>query len=93
MAGQVRANSVQQHAPPVRAASTVSRRPARTETPRQPDSEFTIVEANETIEDVALRIYGSTDPVDSLWRANRDALPQRETPLSAGAVLRTPTVR
>ena len=57
---------------------------------RQPDSPFTIVEPNETLEDVARRIYGSGDHVDSLWRANRDALPQRNSPLSAGMVLRTP---
>ena len=27
---------------------------------------------------------------DTLWRANRDLLPHRDSPLSAGAVLRTP---
>ena len=44
----------------------------------------------ESLEDVAIRVYGSSDPVDTLWRANRDLLPHRDSPLSAGAVLRTP---
>ncbi len=41
---------------------------------RQPDSAFTVVRGNETIQDVAVRIYGSNDHVGMLWRANRDAL-------------------
>jgi hypothetical protein len=60
---------------------------------RAPRAAFTVVSAAETIQDVALRVYGSTDGVDSLWRANRDALPRRDSPLSTGMVLRTPTLR
>jgi nucleoid-associated protein YgaU len=60
---------------------------------RQPLSEFTVVVADETLEDVARRVYGSTDSVDSLWRANRDSLPRKSSLLTAGVVLRTPSLR
>ncbi len=53
-------------------------------------SAFTTVKDGETLEDVSKRIYGSSDQLDVLWRANRDLLPHRKSPLSAGAVLRTP---
>ncbi len=53
-------------------------------------SAFTTVQDGETLEDVTIRIYGSSDQLDQLWRANRDLLPRRNSPLSAGAVLRTP---
>jgi hypothetical protein len=60
---------------------------------RQPDSAFTVVRENETIRDVAVRVYGSNEHVGTLWRANRDALPLLNSPLSSGIVLRTPSVR
>jgi nucleoid-associated protein YgaU len=60
---------------------------------RRPASAFTTVVANETLQDVARRVYGSGHLADSLWRANRDALSRRESPLAAGMVLRTPAVR
>ncbi len=53
-------------------------------------SAFTTVRDGETLEDVTMRVYGSSDQLDVLWRANRDLLPHRNSPLSAGAVLRTP---
>jgi hypothetical protein len=53
-------------------------------------SPFTTVKDGETLEDVTIRIYGSADQLDLLWRANRDILPRKISPLSAGAVLRTP---
>jgi hypothetical protein len=53
-------------------------------------SPFTTVRDGETLEDVAIRIYGSSDQLDLLWRANRDILPRKNSPLSAEAVLRTP---
>jgi|SRR5208337_2961155 len=56
-------------------------------------SAFTTVKDGETLEDVTIRIYGSSDQLDLLWRANRDLLPRRNSPLSAGAVLRTPEDR
>jgi len=60
---------------------------------RQPGSAFTIVEADETLEDVARRVYGSGTHVESLWRANRDALSRKDAPLTGGMVLRTPIIR
>jgi hypothetical protein len=65
----------------------------RRDVARQPRSAFTVVKADETIEDVALRVYGTLDGSDSLWRANRDALPGKDSPLSPGMLLRTPRVR
>ncbi len=56
----------------------------------RPRSAFTTVQQGETLEDVAIRVYGSSDQVDLLWRANRDLLRQKDSPLHAGAVLRTP---
>jgi hypothetical protein len=60
---------------------------------RQPASPFTIVEADESLADVARRIYGSGTHLDSLWRANRDTLTRKDSPLATGMVLRTPTLR
>jgi hypothetical protein len=65
----------------------------RIDSSRRPASAFTIVLANETLQDVARRVYGSGDLADPLWRANRDALSRRESPLAAGMVLRTPVAR
>jgi hypothetical protein len=59
---------------------------------RRPGSAFTIVDPDETLEDVARRIYGSGGVADALWRANRDALSRRDSQLSAGMVLRTPVL-
>ena len=53
-------------------------------------SPFTVAVAGETIADVSRRIYGSTDQVELLWRANRDLLGERDTPIAPGTVLRTP---
>jgi nucleoid-associated protein YgaU len=63
------------------------------EVARRPASPFTVVEADESLEDVARRIYGSRIHVDSLWRANRDALTRKDSRLTTGMVLRTPTLR
>jgi hypothetical protein len=63
------------------------------EVARRPRSAFTVVEADETIADVAMRIYGTTDEVESLWQANRESLPRKDTPISSGMLLRTPRVR
>jgi hypothetical protein len=56
----------------------------------EPRSPFTVVRKGETLRDVAVRVYGSADPLDSLWRANRDLLPRQDSPLAPGSVLRTP---
>ncbi len=51
---------------------------------------YTTVKDGEALEDVSARVYGSTDQVDIIWRANRDILPKRNTRLLPGTVLRTP---
>jgi hypothetical protein len=53
-------------------------------------SAFTTVKDGETLGDVSIRVYGSLDQAELLWRANRDLLPQRDSALRSGAVLRTP---
>ncbi len=75
------------------AGPTASSTPQKMTSARAPRSAFTIVEPSETIEDVSSRVYGTTREADSLWRANRDTLPQRGSPLSTGMLLRTPSVR
>jgi hypothetical protein len=51
---------------------------------------FTQALEGETLRDVALRVYGSADEAESLWRLNRDLVPRRDATLSAGTLLRTP---
>jgi hypothetical protein len=70
-----------------------SEKPTSSQVLHQPRAAFTVVEQDEAIADVAVRIYGSVDAVDVLWRANRDSLPQKDSPLSAGTFLRTPPLR
>ncbi|AGA28574.1 LysM peptidoglycan-binding domain-containing protein [Singulisphaera acidiphila] len=53
-------------------------------------SAFTQVAEGESLSDVALRVYGTSEATTSLWRANRDIIARRETPLAPGLVLRTP---
>jgi len=65
----------------------------RTDVAREPRRAFTVAQAGETIEDVALRVYGTIDEADALWRANRDTLLRRDSPLSVGMLLRTPKAR
>jgi nucleoid-associated protein YgaU len=60
---------------------------------RRPRSAFTVVDRDETISDVALRVYGTTVEVESLWQANRDSLPRKDSPVSSGMLLRTPRIR
>jgi len=78
---------------PVPAKDDLIEKPHQGRIAHQPRSAFTVVERDETIGDVALRIYGSIDAVDVLWRANRDLMPNRDSALSPGTFLRTPTVR
>jgi hypothetical protein len=56
----------------------------------EPGPGFAIARPGETLPDVALRVYGSTDASEVIWRSNRDLLPHRDSPLRAGALLRTP---
>jgi hypothetical protein len=53
-------------------------------------SAFTTVKDGETLGDVSIRVYGSLDHAELLWRANRDLLPRRDSALRSGEVLRTP---
>lgn len=51
---------------------------------------FTLSNEGETLRDVAIRIYGSADEVEALWRLNRDLIGRRDVTLAAGTLLRTP---
>jgi hypothetical protein len=57
---------------------------------RRPPSAFTTVHEGESLADVALRVYGSEDAAERLWRFNRDQLAGPEEPLRPGMLLRTP---
>ena len=72
------------HEPPKTKIPTASVAPA------EPRSSFTTARDGESLDDVAVRVYGSADQVDALWRANRDLLLRRDSPLKAGDMLRTP---
>jgi hypothetical protein len=51
---------------------------------------FTRANEGETLRDVAIRVYGSPDEADALWRLNRDLVRRRDETLNAGTLLRTP---
>jgi hypothetical protein len=78
--------------PQARPIGAVTALPASPREAHQPSQAVTVVGVNETIADVALRVYGTTNRIDVLWRANRDALHGRDSPLVPGTLLRTPTV-
>ncbi len=44
----------------------------------------------ETLNEVALRAYGSSEAVATLWEANRDLVHDPEAPLPPGTILKTP---
>jgi hypothetical protein len=67
--------------------------PRKTGPARNARSAFTSALESETIEDVSSRVYGTPEHADLLWRANRDTLPQRNSPLVTGMLLRTPSIR
>jgi hypothetical protein len=75
---------------PVR-AQTIARRRAIVP-PCHPPA-FTTVGAGESLADVAIRVYGSPESAEMLWRANRDFIEQRDSSLRAGMLLRTPSDR
>ena len=66
-------------------------RAERIEVSRRPGSAFTVVEANETLQDVAVRVYGSRPGRLALESQSRCPI-SRDAPLAAGTVLRTPIV-
>jgi hypothetical protein len=96
-------NSTRPTTPPAKAGTTRSPGPTVADTPPVtkraseptpefgPQQAFTAVRQGESLRDVAIRVYGSVDELDSLWRANRDVLPRKDSALTAGSVLRTPT--
>ena len=53
-------------------------------------STVTVAQPGERLLDVAIRIYGSAEAVEKLWRANRDRLASRDALLNEGWLLRTP---
>jgi nucleoid-associated protein YgaU len=57
---------------------------------REARGAFTQVRPGESLADVASRVYGSPDSTRTLWLANRDMVDRADTPLSPGALLRTP---
>jgi hypothetical protein len=57
----------------------------------QPGPEgFTLALEGETLRDVAIRVYGSADEAEALWRLNRDLVGKPDASLGAGTLLRTP---
>ena len=61
--------------------------------PRAPSAKrgaFARAEEGETLGDIALRIYGTAEKAEALWKANRDQLPSQDAALTAGMLLRTP---
>ena len=67
-------------------ARTVSRKIVA----REPRGAFTQARADESLAQVARRVYGDEGSAEALWRANRDVLDQADAPLRAGMLLRTP---
>lgn len=68
-------------------------RPAVADTgkkPRPARSAFTQATEGESLTDVAVRVYGTSDAAKTLWMANRDLIERPETVLVAGTLLRTP---
>ena len=65
-------------------------RPARPTNPRRPSPLSAPRRRSQTW---PCRVHGTATRADALWRANRDALPRRDSPLVPGTLLRTPTVR
>jgi len=76
----------------VRAPASIRNTSLRT-IAREPDGPFTVARVDETIEDIALRVYGTSDCAGSLWRANRDSLKSPDSRISPGMLLRTPSAR
>lgn len=63
---------------------------SRTRAVPAPRSAFTVVGDGESLDDVALRVYGTREESRRLWRANRDLIDRKGASLRAGMLLRTP---
>jgi hypothetical protein len=68
----------------------ITPRPRRSAKGPAPGDGFTQAAEGETLRDVALRIYGSAEEAEALWRLNRDLVLARDIPLAEGTLLRTP---
>jgi hypothetical protein len=90
--GEVPARSARRASGPARTPA-LGRKVRRSVPAREPRSAFTVARPDETIEEIALRIYGTSDQAETLRKANRDTLPREDSPLSSGMVLRTPRAR
>jgi nucleoid-associated protein YgaU len=76
---------------PLRAEPEDDRAEPKDEPSATPTHEaFTRADEGETLRDVAVRVYGSPDVVEDLWRLNRDLVGSRDDLLPAGTLLRTP---
>ena len=74
-----------------RPAGPVARPPARRAfVAHRRHAPFTQVAQGESLADIAIRVYGSTDAARAIWLANRDILTAEDAPLSSGMLLRTP---
>jgi hypothetical protein len=70
---------------------SASKTPVRRSIPVLPPCEgFAQALDGETLRDVAIRLYGSADETEAIWRLNRDLIRRREGILPAGTLLRTP---
>lgn len=69
----------------------VATKPEATTTPQR-RKVATTVAPGEDLAAVARRVYGSQSPeiLDEIWQANRDQLTNRDSPITAGTLLRTP---
>lgn len=77
--------------PPTVSRATPSAPPrAPAASPRAPRSAFTQSVEGETLVDVAVRVYGSSESAQTLWMVNRDVIDDSQTVLVAGTLLRTP---
>jgi nucleoid-associated protein YgaU len=56
----------------------------------EPRGAFTSVRSGETLPDVARRVYGPGGDAERLWKANRDLIEKKDSPLRPGTMLRTP---
>ncbi len=73
--------------PPTPKGKVAANRPTAKLTAHQ---SFTETLEGETLRDVAIRVYGSPEEVEWLWRLNRDLIRRREVALPSGTLLRTP---
>ncbi len=79
--------------PSARSEAPLARASASRSEPRGvPNSPFATVLEGESLEDVAVRVYGSADASRELWLANRDQVERLDEPLKAGTTLRTPVL-